>query len=99
MVLSSPGIIGQFTRCHCKIAQGGLRKQVHSNFVKLALAQAEMGNPIPPLCSVFVRLFLLQGVAYKMMRNYAEATTRLDCQRLRTSSPSDIVMSCAMCTV
>ncbi|KAL7481126.1 hypothetical protein ACHAW6_006807 [Cyclotella cf. meneghiniana] len=77
-------------------AEAVLRKQVHSNFVTLALAQAEMGNPIPPLCSVFVRLFLLQGVAYKTMKNHAEASTRLEwarllCQRLRTSSPSDTV--------
>ncbi|KAL7518369.1 hypothetical protein ACHAWX_003206 [Stephanocyclus meneghinianus] len=77
-------------------AEAVLRKQVHSNFVTLALAQAEMGNPIPPLCSVFVRLFLLQGVAYKTMRNHAEASKRLEwarllCQRLRTSSPSDTV--------
>ncbi|KAL3786865.1 hypothetical protein HJC23_013786 [Cyclotella cryptica] len=77
-------------------AEAVLRKQVHSNFVTLALAQAEMGNHIPPLCSIFVRLFLLQGVAYRTMRNDAEATKRLDwarllCQRLRTSSPSDTV--------
>ncbi|KAL3800574.1 hypothetical protein ACHAWO_009818 [Cyclotella atomus] len=77
-------------------AESVLRKQVHSNFVTLALAQADMNNSIPPLCSVFVRLYLLQGVAYKTIGNDAEATKRLGwarllCQRLRESSPSDAV--------
>jgi hypothetical protein len=77
-------------------AENVLRKQVHSNFVTLALAQADMNNAIPPLCSVFVRLFLLQGVAYKITSNNAEATKRLGwarllCQSLRESSPSTVV--------
>jgi len=47
------------------IAENVLRKQVHSNFVTLALVQAEMEHGIvPPLAAVFVKLFLLQGVGY-----------------------------------
>jgi hypothetical protein len=77
-------------------AETVLRKQVHSNFVTLAVAQADMGNAIPPLCSVFVRLFLLQGVAFKTLNNSAEAAKRLGwarllCQCLRSSSPSNVV--------
>jgi len=49
------------------VAERALRKQVHRNFVTLALAQAEMNNAIPPLCAVFVRLFLLQGVANRIL--------------------------------
>jgi hypothetical protein len=79
-----------------EMAETVLRKQVHSNFVTLALAQADMNNQIPPLCSVFVRLFLLQGVAYKTMHRNGEADKRLGwarllCQQLRASSPSDMV--------
>jgi len=49
------------------VAERALRKQVHRNFVTLALAQAEMNNAIPPLCAVFARLFLLQGVANRIL--------------------------------
>ncbi|CAB9518888.1 Negative regulator of ubiquitin-like proteins 1 [Seminavis robusta] len=47
-------------------AERVLRKQVHVNFVTLALAQAEMGNykEVPPLSAVFAKLFVLQGIAY-----------------------------------
>ena len=41
------------------VVKSALWKQVHINFITLALAQAEMNNPIPPLCAIFVRLFLL----------------------------------------
>mmetsp|Transcript_3571 Transcript_3571/g.6522 ORF Transcript_3571/g.6522 Transcript_3571/m.6522 type:complete len:788 (+) Transcript_3571:149-2512(+) len=78
------------------IAEQVLRKQVHTNFVTLALAQAEMDNPIPPLSSIFVRLFLLQGVANKMQNCNATAAERLGwarllCHRLRSSCPVDCV--------
>ena len=77
-------------------AETVLKKQVHANFITLALAQADMGNAIPPLCSVFVRLFLLQGVAYKAIGNQEKANQRLGwarllCQRLRASSSTDTI--------
>ena len=73
-------------------AESVLRKQVHSNFVTLAVANAEAGNPIPPLCTIFVRLFLLQGVANKMRNCNKTAAERLGwarvlCQQLRASCP------------
>lgn len=79
-----------------EIAETVLRKQVHSNFVTLALVNAEANNPIPPLCSIFVRLFLLQGVANKMRNCNDTATERLGwarvlCQQLRASCPPDRV--------
>eukprot|EP00984_Skeletonema_dohrnii_P021618 scaffold10851_cov155-Skeletonema_dohrnii-CCMP3373.AAC.8 len=79
-----------------EIAETVLRKQVHSNFVTLALVNAESNNPIPPLCTIFVRLFLLQGVANKMRNcndTAAERLTwaRLLCQQLRASCPPDRV--------
>ncbi len=79
-----------------EIAETTLRKQVHSNFVTLALVNAEANNPIPPLCTIFVRLFLLQGVANKMRNCNATATERLEwarvlCQQLRASCPPESV--------
>jgi len=81
-------------------AESCLTKQVHSNFVTLAVAQAEMGNPIPPLCAVFVRLFLLQGVASRLQGRGETARekmemSRLLCGRLRESSPSESVEALA----
>mmetsp|Transcript_44387 Transcript_44387/g.93213 ORF Transcript_44387/g.93213 Transcript_44387/m.93213 type:complete len:792 (-) Transcript_44387:232-2607(-) len=78
------------------IAEQVLRKQVHTNFVTLAVAQAEMNHAIPCICAVFVRLFLLQGVANKIQNCNATATERLGwarllCHRLRSSSPMDSV--------
>lgn len=78
------------------IAETVLKRQVHSNFVALALNSAEMNNPIPPLCAVFVRLFLLQGVAKKMQNCNASSAERLEwaqmlCNRLRSSCPPDTV--------
>mmetsp|Transcript_26396 Transcript_26396/g.57879 ORF Transcript_26396/g.57879 Transcript_26396/m.57879 type:complete len:790 (+) Transcript_26396:259-2628(+) len=80
------------------IAEAALRKQVHSNFITLALVQAEMNNPIPPLCALFVRLFLLQGIAKKVGRgdHEAEGEQRLEwarvfCNRLRSVCPADTV--------
>ncbi|KAL7533644.1 hypothetical protein ACHAXR_005366 [Thalassiosira sp. AJA248-18] len=78
------------------IAEKVLRKQVHTNFVTLALVQAEMNNPISPICVIFVRLFLLQGVANKMQNCNTTAAERLGwarllCNRLRSSSPQDSV--------
>ena len=77
-------------------AEAVLKKQVHANFITLALAQADIGNAIPPISSVFVRLFLLQGVAYKAIGDHDEAIQRLGwarllCQRLRSSTPTDTV--------
>mmetsp|Transcript_30083 Transcript_30083/g.44895 ORF Transcript_30083/g.44895 Transcript_30083/m.44895 type:complete len:700 (+) Transcript_30083:74-2173(+) len=79
-----------------EIAETVLRKQVHSNFVTLALVNAESNNPIPPICTIFVRLFLLQGVANKMRNCNDTATERLTwarvlCQQLRASCPPDKV--------
>ena len=79
-----------------EIAETVLRKQVHSNFVTLALVNAEANNPIPPLCTIFVRLFLLQGVANKMRNCNDTAAERLEwarvlCQQLRVSCPPDRV--------
>lgn len=79
-----------------EIAETVLRKQVHNNFVTLALVNAEANNPIPPLCTIFVRLFLLQGVANKMRNCNDTATERLEwarvlCQQLRASCPPDSV--------
>ena len=79
-----------------EIAETVLRKQVHSNFVTLALVNAESNNPIPPLCTIFVRLFLLQGVANKMRNCNDTAAERLTwarvlCQQLRASCPPDRV--------
>ena len=78
------------------IAERVLRKQVHSNFVTLAIAQADMDHPIPPMCAIFVRLFLLQGVANKMQNCNTTAAERLGwaqllCTRLRSSAPPDSV--------
>ncbi|EJK46522.1 hypothetical protein THAOC_34807 [Thalassiosira oceanica] len=81
-------------------AEGCLKKQVHSNFVTLAVAQAEMGNPIPPLCAVFVRLFLLQGVASRLQGRSETSREKMEmsrvlCGRLRESSPSESVEALA----
>jgi len=46
-------------------AERVLRSQVDVNFVTLSMVQAELGNPVPAAAAVFVRLFLLQGVAYR----------------------------------
>ena len=78
------------------IAEQVLRKQTHTNFVTLALTQAEMDNPIPPLCAIFVRLFLLQGVAKTIQNCSVSATERLGwarllCNRLRSTCPEDVV--------
>ncbi|KAL9189370.1 hypothetical protein ACHAXT_009045 [Thalassiosira profunda] len=78
------------------IAEKVLMKQVHANFCTLALAQAEMDHAIPPLCSIFVRLFLLQGVANKMQSCNTTAAERLGwarllCNRLRSTSPEESV--------
>jgi len=51
------------TKARLKRAEDTLRKQVHVNFVTLALVQADMGKPVPPMAEIFVRLFLLQGIA------------------------------------
>ena len=83
------------------IAERVLKKQVHANFITLALTQAEMNNPIPPLCAVFVRLFLLQGVAKKMMNCNASAKERLGwanilCNKLQSScTPESIESICS----
>jgi len=83
------------------IAEKVLKKQVHANFITLALTQAEMNNPIPPLCAVFVRLFLLQGVAKKMMNCNASAKERLGwanilCTKLQSScTPESIDSICS----
>jgi hypothetical protein len=63
-------------------AETTLRKQVHANFVTLALVQAEMNNPIPAVASIFVRLFLLQGIAYcyQQMNDRSENKWRLKSQ-------------------
>lgn len=79
-----------------EIAEVVLRKQVHKNFVTLALVNAEANNPIPPLCTVFVRLFLLQGVANKMRNCNDTAKKRLEwarvmCQQLQSCCPQDRV--------
>jgi hypothetical protein len=79
-----------------EIAETVLRKQVHSNFVTLALVNADANNPIPPLCTIFVRLFLMQGVANKMRNCNDTAAERLGwarvlCRQLRASCPPDRV--------
>ncbi|KAL7529731.1 hypothetical protein ACHAWF_003093, partial [Thalassiosira exigua] len=76
------------------VAESVLRKQVHSNFVTLALASAEADRPVPPLCAVFVRLFLLQGVASALRGDRPSASERLGrarllCRALRSRSPPD----------
>ena len=87
------------------VAERVLRQQVHANFVTLALAQAEMHNPIPPLCAVFVRLFLLQGVAHALRDDAAAAAERLGwarllCRRLRSACPAeDVEALCDACLV
>jgi hypothetical protein len=77
-------------------AESALRKQVHANFVTLALVQADMNNPVPALSAVFVRLFLLQGVAQHYQLNTAKSKERLDwawalAKSLRAVSPPDAV--------
>ena len=74
-----------------ELAETTLRKQVDRNFVTLALVQADMGNAVPPLSSVFCRLFLLQGVAYRFSQDMAKSKERLEwawglCQSLRSVS-------------
>eukprot|EP00580_Thalassiosira_gravida_P013168 CAMPEP_0201680704 /NCGR_PEP_ID=MMETSP0494-20130426/50735_1 /ASSEMBLY_ACC=CAM_ASM_000839 /TAXON_ID=420259 /ORGANISM="Thalassiosira gravida, Strain GMp14c1" /LENGTH=832 /DNA_ID=CAMNT_0048164431 /DNA_START=144 /DNA_END=2642 /DNA_ORIENTATION=+ len=71
------------------VAERALRKQVHSNFVTLALAQAEMNNAIPPLCAVFVRLFLLQGVANKIISQRQNGTDDDSVADTTTTSASE----------
>jgi len=46
-----------------------LKKQVHSNFLTLALVQAEQNNPVPAISFLFVRLFLLQSIAFHYQGN------------------------------
>lgn len=80
------------------IAEKTLRKQVDSNFVTLALVQADMGNPVPPLSSIFCRLFLLQGIAYQFSQDKEKSQERLDwafslCQSLRIVSTSEQIRS------
>jgi len=84
-----------------ELAEIVLRKQVHSNFVTLALVQADMGNAVPPLSSVFCRLFLLQGLAYKFSKHDSEKKKeRMGwawklCQSLRSvSSDEQIKLLC-----
>mmetsp|Transcript_19944 Transcript_19944/g.29976 ORF Transcript_19944/g.29976 Transcript_19944/m.29976 type:complete len:696 (-) Transcript_19944:1186-3273(-) len=86
-------------------AEKVLRKQVHVNFITLALAQAEMGNfkEVPPLAAIFAKLFLLQGIAYLCDSNISQnpdsdrkSQERLDqanllLQGLRSLSPEDSV--------
>jgi UBA/TS-N domain len=80
-------------------AERVLRKQVNSNFVTLALVQAELGKPVPAVASIFVRLFLLQGVAYRVQENVAnKGGERLDwawalAKSLRSVSPPNVVSS------
>ena len=45
-------------------AESALEKQVHINFRSLALEQARREEPVPAVAATFVRLYLLQGVAY-----------------------------------
>jgi NACalpha-BTF3-like transcription factor len=78
-------------------AETALRKQVNKNFVTLALAQADMGRPVPPLAAVFCRLFLLQGTAYSYSPGHqSRSQERLDwarvlCQSLRNVAPEPAV--------
>ena len=83
-----------------EVAEAVLRKQVHTNFVTLALVQSEMGNAVPPLAAVFCRLFLLQGVAYHYSHDAGKSKQRLDwawalCSSLRAvSSPEAVTSLC-----
>jgi hypothetical protein len=83
-----------------EVAEVVLRKQVHTNFVTLALVQSEMGNAVPPLAAVFCRLFLLQGVAYHYSHDADKSKERLDwawalCSSLRAvSSPEAVTSLC-----
>lgn len=74
------------------------------NFVTLALVLAEQGDPVPAVAAIFVRLFLLQGVAYYHCDSGSSATNgyknksmeRLEwawalAKSLRTASPPDDV--------
>mmetsp|Transcript_60415 Transcript_60415/g.71794 ORF Transcript_60415/g.71794 Transcript_60415/m.71794 type:complete len:814 (-) Transcript_60415:253-2694(-) len=88
---SLPGCIQRL-----ELAEVVLRKQVNSNFVTLAIVQAEMGNHVPALAALFTRLFLLQGVGYRYCTDSvvrsAKSKERLDwawvlCQALRLASP------------
>jgi hypothetical protein len=59
-------------------AETVLRSQVHTNFVPLALCCADLGNPVPALAAIFVRLFLLQGVAQHFNGETTKSKERLD---------------------
>jgi hypothetical protein len=77
-------------------AETVLRKQVHTNFVTLALVQADLDKPVPPVAGIFVRLFLLQGVVHHLRGNVMQSRERLDwawalCKSLRAVSPTDVV--------
>jgi NACalpha-BTF3-like transcription factor len=81
-----------------ELAEVVLRKQVHTNFVTLALVQADVGNAVPPLAAVFCRLFLLQGVAHYFGGNATKSKERLDwaftlCSSLRTVSSLESISS------
>jgi hypothetical protein len=80
------------------IAEKTLRNQVDSNFVTLALVQADMGNAVPSLSSIFCRLFLLQGIAYRFSQDKEKSKERLDwafslCQSLRSVSSNEQIRS------
>ena len=73
-----------------------LRKQVHPNFLTLALVQAEQNMPVPAVSFIFVRLFLLQAVAFHHKGNSSKAKERLDwaeylAQSLRAVSPPSLI--------
>mmetsp|Transcript_7171 Transcript_7171/g.8931 ORF Transcript_7171/g.8931 Transcript_7171/m.8931 type:complete len:717 (+) Transcript_7171:120-2270(+) len=78
-----------------EVAEKSLQKQVNSNFLTLALVQADMGNPVPPISAIFVRLFLLQGVALKYSTGESDKSKeRLDwayalCRQLRVVAPME----------
>ena len=83
-----------------QVAETVLRKQVHTNFITLAVTMADMGQQVPPLAAIFVRLFLLQGVAYHYSNNPTKAKEKLDwawlvCRSLRNAaSPEDVASLC-----
>lgn len=77
-------------------AEQVLRRQVHTNFVPLALVQADLGHPVPALAAIFVRLFLLKGVAQHFNGDPSKSKEHLDiawalAKSLRNVSPPDVV--------
>ena len=84
------------TEARLEQAENILRKQVHKNFLTLALVQAEQGLPVPAVAFIFVRLFLLQAVAFHYKGHSIKAKERLDwaeslAQSLRAVSTPDVV--------